>query len=214
MKKIFALRFSLAILFPMTMVAQSTVKEVTHLDSSELPMGIKYSGKLKDAIGWLDGLGYNIVVTVETGICTNPKFKHENEGSDAELFAYHYNNDGDNLQQTWKVYDFIKDCPVDLEASFVKNTLQVTDLNNNGIGEVWIMYKTVCHGDVSPLDMKIIMYESKQKYAMRGRNKVRVSEKDFEGGDYKFDAAFTAGPAAFRDFALKLWNKNILQKWE
>jgi hypothetical protein len=82
------------------------------------------------------------------------------------------------------------------------------------MGEVWIMYTTVCHGDVSPGDMKIIMYEGKQKFAMRGHDKVQVSEKDFDGGDYKFDQAFNAGPKAFRDFAVKLWNKNIMQRAE
>ena len=34
------------------------------------------------------------------------------------------------------------------------------------------MYKTVCHVDVSPCDMKIIMYQGGQKYAIRGKNKV------------------------------------------
>jgi hypothetical protein len=212
MKKIRVIFFGLISLLSLTASAQSPIK-VTNLDKSKLPAGIKYAGNLKNAIRWTDKLGDNILVTTETGNYTNPKFKHESDGADAELYALHYLV-GDSLQQTWKVYDLIKDCPVDIEAKFIKNTLQVTDLNNDGIGEVWIMYKTVCHGDVSPYEMKIIMYEGKQKYAMRGHNKVRVSEKEFDGGDYKFDPAFIAGPAAFRDFALKLWNKNILQVWE
>jgi hypothetical protein len=202
----------MAIFLPITILAQGTIK-VTKLDKSQLPAGIKYAGKLKNAIRWTDSSGNNIVVTAETGIYENPRFKHESEGSDAELFAYHFII-GDSLRQTWKVYDYIKDCPVDLEARFVPNTLQVTDLNNDGVGEVWIMYKTVCHGDVSPLNMKIIMYEGKQKFGMRGRNKVKVSDKDYEGGEYKFDEAFSAAPAAFREFAIKLWNKNVMHVWE
>ncbi|THU39764.1 hypothetical protein FAM09_11635 [Niastella caeni] len=204
--------FGLATLLPLANVAQGTIK-VTDLDKSKIPAGIKYLGKLKNAIRWTDKLGDNILVTSETGIHNNPKFKHENDGSDVELYAGHYLV-GDSLQLTWKVYDFISDCMVDLEASFIKNTLQVTDLNNDGVGEVWLMYKTVCHGDVSPLTMKIIMYEGAQKFAMRGHNKVRVSATKFNGGDYKFDEAFNAGPKAFRDFALQLWNKNIMQVWE
>jgi hypothetical protein len=206
------LLFSLATLLPMMIVAQGTIK-VTKLDKSQLPAGIKYAGKLKNAIRWADKSGDNIVVTAETGKYVNPKFSHEEEGRDAELFAYHFIT-GDSLQQIWKVYDFIKDCPVDIEAEFLPNTLQVTDLNNDGIGEVWIMYKTVCHGDVSPSDMKIIMYQGKQKFAMRGHNKVKLSEKDYDGGEYKFDDAFIAAPAAFREFAIKLWNKNIMQVWK
>ncbi|MBO9205239.1 MULTISPECIES: M949_RS01915 family surface polysaccharide biosynthesis protein [Niastella] len=212
MTNLLVLFLGLTPLLPLTILAQGTIK-VTAIDKSKLPAGIKFPGKLKQAIRWNDLAGDNIVVTSETGIYTNPKFKHENEGRDAELFAFHFIV-SDSIQQTWKVYDLISDCPVDLEASFVKNTLQVTDLNNDGIGEVWVMYRTVCHGDVSPSDMKIIMYQGKQKYAMRGTNKVQVGEKEFEGGEYKFDAAFTAGPAEFMQFAVKLWNKNIQQKFE
>lgn len=88
------------------------------------------------------------------------------------LFAYHYIISGNKANQTWKVYDYISDCPVEIAAYFVKNTFNVTDLNKNGIAEVLLMYKTTCHGDVSPLQMKVIMYEGKEKYAMSGENKV------------------------------------------
>ena len=74
------------------------------------------------------------------------------------------------------------------------------------------MYKTVCHGDVSPCDMKIIMYHGLQKFAMRGQNRVQVSDTDFVGGDYKFDKAFIEGPTEFKNFAKSLWNKNIMQE--
>lgn len=193
------------------MFAQSSFK-VAKLDTNKLPKGITCNGKLKDAIRWTDKLGDNIVITCETGIYENPKFKHENDGSDAEVFAYHYIIT-DTLQLSWKIYDFIQDCPVDIEASFLKNSLQATDLNNDGVAEIWIMYKTVCHGDVSPCDMKIIMYQGQRKFAMRGRNKVPLTNKEYYGGEYKFDKAFNEGPKEFRDFALKLWNKNIMQKW-
>ena len=93
---------------------------------------------------------------------------------------------------------------------FFKNSLQVTDLNNDGFGEVWLMYKTACRSDVSSSDMKIIMYQKQQKFAMRGQNKVQVSEKEFSGGDYKFDKGFTDGPNEFRVFAKSMWDKNLM----
>jgi hypothetical protein len=76
------------------------------------------------------------------------------------------------------------------------------------------MYKTACHGDVSPCDMKIIMYEGTNKYAMRGQNKVQLSEHEFYGGDYTFDRAFKQSPKVFKEFAIDLWEKNIMQTWE
>lgn len=193
---------------------------VEKIDSTQFPGSIKYEGFVKNAVRWKDKLGDNIVITTETGHYVSEKFKHEAEdSSDAELFAYHFIISGNETKQTWKVYDFISDCPVDLTASFVKNTFNVTDLNNNGIAETWLMYKTVCHGDVSPSDMKIIMYEGDQKYAMRGENKVQIGtyengKPQFLGGEFKWDENFKKAPKAFKDYATKLWDKNLMETWE
>lgn len=190
--------------------AQLNVKK---LDRSSLPRSISFTGTLKNAVSWTDKAGTHYVVTSETGNVDS----RTDPGSDsrsAELFAGHYLAQKDSLRLTWKVYDFIKDCPVDLMASFVKNSFAVTDLDKNGQAEVWLMYKTVCHGDVSPSEMKIIMYENGKKYAVRGTTKVKVSEKDYEGGNYNFDPAFKAAPAVFKNYAKALWQKNVIETWE
>lgn len=198
---------------------ETFVLTVEKIDSTQFPASIKYEGFIKNAVRWKDKLGDNIVITTETGYHFNKKFVHETDGSDAELFGYHFIVSGNEVKQTWKVYDYISDCPVDIVASFVKNTFQITDLNKNGIAETWLMYKTVCHGDVSPSDMKIIMYEGNTKYAMRGENKVAVGiddngKKQFEGGEYKLDENFKKAPKAFKEFAEKLWSDNVIETWE
>ena len=189
---------------------------VTQLDLTKLPKGIKYEGKIKSAVRWFDSLGDNVVILTETGIYKSKKFQYENDGSDAELFAYHFIVKNDSAALAWRVYDFISDCSESIEASFIKNTFQVTDLDSNGVAEIWLMYKTVCHGDVSPSTMKIIMYQGNQKFAMRGENKVCVGIDDkgdylYHGGEYKFDYAFANAPKEFLEFAKKLWDKNIMQ---
>lgn len=193
-------------------IGQAQIK-LTNLDAAKLPFDIKVEGKIKHAVRWTDTTGDNIVVASETGIYNSNKFKHEEDGRDAELFAYHFTVANEVAKQTWRVYDFISDCPLDIEAAFLENTFQVTDLNKDGVAEIWLMYKTVCHGDVSPCDMKIVMYEGRQKFAIRGRNKVKFSETQFEGGDYKVDNAFAMGPAKFLSFAKQLWDSNIMQTW-
>ncbi|MCC9063796.1 M949_RS01915 family surface polysaccharide biosynthesis protein [Flavobacterium piscisymbiosum] len=193
---------------------------VNKIDSTQFPGSIKYEGFIKSAVRWKDKSGDNIVITTETGIYHNEQLKHEFEdGSDAELYAYHFILSNNVATQTWRVKDFIVDCPVDITASFVKNTFKITDLNKNGIAEVWLMYKTVCHGDVSPSNMKIIMYEGNNKYAMRGENKVQVGsdvndKASFIGGEYKLDANFKNGPKVFREYAQNLWQENIIEKWD
>ncbi|WP_430401736.1 M949_RS01915 family surface polysaccharide biosynthesis protein [Fluviicola sp.] len=186
--------------------------ELTTLEKSQLPKGIKYSGEIKQAVRWTDQSGDNIVITTETGD-TESKSGPSEDYRDAALYATHFLVFPDSVRQTWKVHDFIKECPLDIEANFVKNTFQVTDLNGDGIAEVWLMYIVSCKSDVSPADMKIIMYQGNQKYALRGHTKVEPSHGEFLGGDYKFDKAFNEGPAEFRDFAKKLWKAHLTEKW-
>lgn len=191
--------------------AQNELKPVKLL-AAKLPAGIKYSGKIKEAVRYTDSLGDNIVVTTETG--ETPSKSAPNEARDAALFAYRYEMNGESVKLAWRVYDFIENCPLDIEANFVENTFKVTDLNKNGVAEVWLMYTTVCHGDVSPSTMKVIMYEGTQKFAMRGRNKVRITETSYDGGEYTFDLVFSNGPKEFRDYALNLWNSNLKPRWQ
>jgi len=182
---------------------------IVEIDSAQIPRFVKFNGNLKKAIRWKDEVGENLVILSETGYHRNEKFKHEFEDSaDLELFAYHFSWNKNSSQQIWKMYDFVTDCPVDIEAEFDNQFPIVTDLNKNGIAEVWVMYKTGCHGDVSPVSLKLIMYEGNKKYAMRGENKVQVGADDYLGGGYKFDKAFDSVPV-FKNYATKLWRENV-----
>ncbi|WP_103865012.1 hypothetical protein [Aquimarina sp. I32.4] len=91
---------------------------------TKIPKFISYEGKAKNVISWKDAYGEHFVLTSETGIYSNSKFSHEeNQGADAELFAYHYIKKNNVQKRIWKVYDFITDCPVEIASSFIKNTL-------------------------------------------------------------------------------------------
>ena len=183
------------------------------IKESDLPKDIKLSGQLKSAITFSDASGEHLLILTESG-----EFVSKNADSDdyrnSELHAFHYLKTNQSFVQTWKVYDFIKECPVDIETEFLPSSPTITDLDNDGIAEIWVIYKTVCHGDVSPSDMKVIMYEDKQKHAMRGRNKVEYAPGQFEGGEYNFDQAFNSAPSSFRQFATDLWTKNVNQIWK
>lgn len=209
LKILLAIIFSTSFYLPGS--AQNNGKSVK-IAIKDIPESIKYDGKAKEAIRWTDTEGIHIVLATETGIYIDKNVEHESDGADAALYVYHYILNNRQPLLAWKIQDFIQDCPVDIEVSFIKNTLQTTDLNADGIPEIWVMYKTVCHGDISPSDMKIIMYQGNKKHAMRGTTKVQIAVNSYEGGEYKFDKAFTAAPEKFRQFAKSLWNKNIAGK--
>ena len=183
--------------------------QLQKLDKSAMPMYVKYTGKIQNAVRWTDSLGDNVVVTTETGASATT----DGTGSTAALYAYHYLM-LDSVKLIWRVYDFIKSCDVDMKVNFIKNTFAVTDLDKDGTAEIWLMYKTVCHGDVSPSDMKIIMYEGGKKHAIRGTNRVYLGGNEYMGGEYTLDDAFKKTAEVFRKYAAQLWKKNINETWE
>lgn len=125
----------------------------------------------------------------------------------------HYLISGDSTKQTWRVYDYVKECPVDMFLYFIDDAFAVTDLNKDGKAEVWIMYKVSCQGDVSPVPMKIIMYQDNKKYAVRGTTRTKISATDYEGGEYTFDESFKNAPVEFRQHAEKLWKQYKAETW-
>ncbi len=179
--------------------------KIKDIDSTTLKSFTKIKGNVVYAKKWEDKYSYYSLIISE-----NTYYSPETEYSNKEIFATLYNTENKDVK--WTIYDFINDCPVDAVAKMI--TLEITDLDKDGISEIWFVYKTVCHGDVSPLTMKIILYEDNQKYAIRGRNKVEISENKFEGGEYKLDEKFKNGPKVFIDYGIKLWDKNILETWE
>ncbi len=188
---------------------QDSIK-VSEIGADAIPKTITFEGNLTKAVRWRDDLGDNIVVLSESGLHRSDKFRHEFEdSSDAELFAHHYTIKPKQTQQVWKMYDFVTDCPVDIVAQFFPKFPIITDLDHNGIAEVWVMYKVDCHGDVSPVTTKLIMYEGNKKYAMRGDSRVQVSADGYVGGDYQLDKAFRSAPLAFKDYAVRLWKNNL-----
>lgn len=206
MKSFTLVILSFLLLMTIPVIAQKKIA-YTQLDKNKLPADIMYKGDIKSAVKWTDQLGEHILITTETGI-----FNSGNEDErNAELYAMQYHINKNTSTQSWKVTDYVKNCSVDLEASFVKNSLEITDLNQDGIAEVWLVYTTVCHGDVSPSDLKIIMVEDTKKYGMRGQTRIKLSANEYLGGEYKFDNAFKDGPASFRNFAMSKWKKHMNQ---
>lgn len=179
------------------------------ISKQEIPSSIKFKGKMVDGYRWKDISGDNLLILCEQTDIPSSSKEYEDLRS-AALYAYHYLITADSTTLTWKVQDFVNDCSVDIVAEFVKNSTSVTDLDKNGLTETWIVYRTACKGDISASDMKIIMYEGKKKYALRGRSKVIVG-KEQDGGDKTFDYAFKNGSVVFRQYATKLWDKYVLE---
>ncbi len=202
------MKLILLVIFVLIANIAFTQIKVTRLTATTIPKKIAYVGQIKNAVQWTDSTGQHIVITTETGVTPSksvPRYR------DAALYAFHYVETGDSLKLIWKMQDYIKECDVDVEVTYIKNSFAVTDLDKNGKAEIWLLYKLGCRGGVDPEDMKMMMYEGEKKYAIRGSTKIKFSETDFEGGEYKLDEAFKKAPEAFQKYAKQLWEKNKMQ---
>jgi hypothetical protein len=166
----------------------------------KVPDDIKYSGSVVAMTKWDDKLGSNILFITETSENSNEDTRSK------ELFGYHYISDNSGNVQLWKINDFVKDCPVDLTLEYIDRSLVITDLDENGIGESSFLYKMSCKGDVSSDDMKLIMHEDKNKYAIRGSMDLKMNGQELEKGSMKADPSFDKAPPEFLEYARKQWS--------
>lgn len=203
--------FKLLILAAFFQSASAQIK-VTAIDKKSIPASIHYIGNIINATRYVDKEGEHIIITTETGIVKDNK-NRDDDFSKADLYAYNYKIENNKPTLLWQMHDYVNYCSFDVTVNYIPSTFAITDLNNDEIGEVWLMYDTGCRSDVSPLNMKIIMHEGIKKYAVRGTNKSKISAKDFVGGEYTLDETFKNGPETFRQYAIQLWKKNILGKW-
>src|SRR6188474_3379566 len=89
----------LTVFLSLDMFGQGQIS-IKQLDLAKLPKGIKYEGKIKTAVRWVDSLGDNITILTETGIYKSKISNSEYDGSDAKLFAYHFIVKYDSAFQT------------------------------------------------------------------------------------------------------------------
>ncbi|MEO8664834.1 MAG: hypothetical protein ABI462_05000 [Ignavibacteria bacterium] len=172
----------------------------------EIPSVISYTGSPVAMVTWEDNSGKNLLfVTVTEEIS-------KGDTRSKELFGYHIITDGSGNRQLWKIYDFVKDCEVDLTLAYIDGSLSITDLDNNGTGESSLMYRMSCKGDVSSDGLKLIMHEGEKKYALRGSMDLVMNGKDFQKGSMKVDPSFNSAPDEFLEFAKEQWDKYKTEK--
>lgn len=199
----------LSLLLPLTGRAQVTT---TPLTPAAVPAALRHEGRVVQALRYTDRTGAYCVLTTEIAPRVAPGTSAEN-GRRADLYAYQYQLPATGAPTlSWQVHDFVDDCPLDIEARFLPGSLTVTDLDQNGTAEVWVVYRTTCRGDVSPSTQKIIMREGGQKYAVRGSSRISLGSGQYDGGNFTMDAALEKAPAVFRQYAVQLWKRRMAEQ--
>lgn len=162
----------------------------------QLPAGVKVEGAPMAVERFTDKTGEHVVIITETTVTDGTK----------ALYGYQFVKKGAAWSQLWKTQDYVKSCELDLVLSYVEGSLAISDLDDDGEKESLFAYTQTCTGDVSPLDLKVLMHEGATKYAVRGKTRVKVGENEYAGGESKPDG-FDKAPPAFLKAAMAVFKK-------
>lgn len=160
---------SVAVTEPSTSNTAASIEPVQG-SAADIPENIKLKGQVQEVWKWKDNAGENLLITTAVAPF---EVKQKNEFGDnsqtAQLFAFHYVKSGEApFTQLWMLSDAVNECPFDITCAYLKNSTLITDLDKDGLAETTLQYKLTCRSDVSPADMKLIMHEGADKYALRG----------------------------------------------
>ncbi len=187
-------------------VSKSSAFGVRELAVADIPKDANYQGKVIRAVSWDDALGSNylLLTLVDVYQVDGRKGKMCDDESycfTSELFGYHFVNNSSGLKRLWRIYDLVKECSFDITLQFLPGSLEVTDLDRNGVAETAFVYRLACRSDVSGAAMKLMMHEGKKKLAIRGSTLTPI-----EPGTMTIDPAFNSTPVIFRTHAVQRWN--------
>src|SRR3954465_11792178 len=126
-----------------SLTAQVATKQIS---LQEIPASLKYKGNFKHGITWSDTSGLHTVIITETGVVDSPPPAEDGSGN-ANLYAYHLVAKNKIVETIWTMTDGVDNCPVDVEANYINKKIVITDLDKNGIPEIWLVYEIGCHGD-------------------------------------------------------------------
>lgn len=176
------------------------------------PAGLPVEGKIIAGVEWMEDSVKYYAWVAETEIAYAPPpgadaaEAEDMEWSQKSIFAHVYAFGKEQPIELWTHNDEVKECPFDLTLAYIDGTLKVTDLDNDGTAEVAFMYQLSCKSDVSPDEIRLLMYEGKDRYSISGIMGLKLGTEINEPPVTTPDAALGAAPEAFRKHAEAIWN--------
>jgi hypothetical protein len=184
-----------------------TVKKITEKD---LPTEISYQDDFVEGYRYTDKTGDNIVFITEGEVTEWGRDKDGYILSNKDLRAYRFLKTDNEWEEVWRVYDMEFECFHYPVAEFVKGAFSITDLNNDGIAEIWMIYVKSCLGGVDPANMYLRMYNDENIFTMTGETKIIFTDGYSIGGEYEIENLSPhKTPPEFVEYAKELWKKHI-----
>lgn len=173
--------------------------------SGRLPPRVKASGDVFRTMSWSDDKGDNIAV-FSTKSTTKTKGERTLHGK--SIFVDVYTGKGGAFRKVRTIKEAAERCELDLMNEFLDTSVAVTDLDNNGVGELTFAYRTACRSDLSPAAFKVMVLEGGKKWALRGTTRVNPGPGPV-GGELVED--FKKAPPQFLEHATKVWQRFVTE---
>lgn len=195
--------------------------DIRRVAASSLPEEIRELSNILLSVCWTDSTGDNVLIS--TGKTYRPSddvvFRRAERGlptrsisdyfKDNIPFVYHYMIRNDSALLLWRTSGTGLPCATASNGNNVKSSFIVTDLDNDHVAEIWIIFKAICIEDEVPNAMRIVLYEQDRRYVQTGTRILKDGDTTV-GGQYRYDDAFQKAPAIFKDYADKLWRKKAI----
>ncbi|MEM1318939.1 MAG: hypothetical protein AAGG75_01720 [Bacteroidota bacterium] len=169
------------------------------LEASDVDLSkISYEGEIVMKRFWQDANGENIVLFTK---------QEDKTKGEADIFVYHQAINEGNIKSLQDLKESVKDCAdADLFLDFDERAIIISDLDDNGFGEITFAYSAACVTDVSPHDLSLHLFENGRDYSLIGYTEVKVSVDDSVGGAITSTQFDEASPS-FLPHANKIWER-------
>lgn len=165
---------------------------------------LKVEGEIVAGRVWTDANGENVLVLSQ--IKEDSFSNEEGPSSLTRLLAKHFVNEAGDYRVVSEIEEVESDCGFDNRAAFSATLLAVTDLDKNGLAEIIVVYRLGCSSELSPDQLRLVMFENGKMHKISGTTIADYGEwKD--GGKTFVDPSFEKLTEEQRNEAMRIWEK-------
>ena len=168
-----------------------------HIKASELDPKMEHKGDFVDGVRWQDEAGEQTFF-----LCYDQREKEMAR----DIYLYQYSKVGSTVKLVWDIKDFSGAL---CSETFIFNSLQLVDFDQDGVLEACFIYQNQCDG-LDPYTTKMMLMVNGKKLAIRGKFAV----EDGAEVEQKIDPIVAQYPKLYKNFMLMVWNDFKTQELE
>ena len=158
-------------------------------------------GTFLAGVKWHDARGENAFIIVDKGVPTE-------DGEYQTLSAFRFVVLSDNKPKTiWQGAHGAENwCD---RGEGVIGKIEVTDLNEDGVGEILYVYNVAGNCDVSPKEYGLVFHTGSQLYEITGSDDLQINRGIPGSGEMTLSESFNSAPEKVRNHAIEVWKRVV-----